>query len=125
MMKESERDGLLLAELIEHLGYAYDDVSEFAAAEDLALDRKSRNSAAKEIEQAQECAARLSDSARTAMADVPWRELRGLRNVIVHEYGDVDWDVLYDTVMIDFPPVIDTLNTYQEHVRCLGADGAG
>ncbi|NMN01178.1 antitoxin [Bifidobacterium sp. DSM 109958] len=114
-MKDSERDELLLDELIEHLQYAHDDVSAFDRAEDLALSRKDRNSAAKEIEQAQECASRLSDASLAAMTDVPWRELRGLRNVIVHEYGDVDWDVLYDTVMIDFPPVIGALRRHRGH----------
>ena len=112
-MKGSERDGLLLDELIEHLEYAHEDVSAFAKAEELALSRKDRNSAVKEIEQAQECASRLSEASLGAMADIPWRELRGLRNVIVHEYGDVDWDVLYDTVMIDFPPVIEALKRHR------------
>lgn len=114
MMRDQERDLLLLDELIEHLEYAHEDVSGFDQAEELALSRRDRNSAAKEIEQAQECAARLSDSMRAEVKDVPWKELRGLRNVIVHEYGEVDWDVLYNTVMFDFPPVIGALRAYRK-----------
>lgn len=117
MIRAQERDALLLDELIEHLEYAYEDVSAFSEGEALALSRKDRNSAAKEIEQAQECAAHLSDSLLESVKDVPWKELRGLRNVIVHEYGEVDWDVLYDTVIIDFPPVIDALKAYRENIE--------
>ena len=90
-------------ELVEHLEYAYEDVAQFSNAEELALSRRDRNSAAKEIEQAQECAKKLSDEILAALNDVPWKELRGLRNIIVHEYGEAEWDVLYGTVMEFFP----------------------
>ena len=106
------RDALLLLELVEHLEYAHEDVAQFDSAEELALSRRDRNSAAKEIEQAQECARRLTDVTLRVLNDVPWKELRGLRNVIVHEYGEVEWDVLYDTVMEDFPHVIETIDRF-------------
>lgn len=113
MRRSPERDGLLLEEIIEHLRYAVEDVGQFASAEELALDRRSRNSAAKEIQQAQECAKSLSDQTTSQITQVPWRELRELRNVIVHEYGDIDWDVLYDTVTTDIPQIISELSKYQ------------
>lgn len=103
---------LLLLELVEHLEYAYEDVAQFNSAEELALSRRDRNSAAKEIEQAQECAKKLSDGILAALNDVPWKELRGLRNTIVHEYGEVEWDVLYDTVTEVFPHVIEAIDGF-------------
>ena len=111
-MTGQSRDALLLLELVEHLEYAYEDVTQFNSAEELALSRRDRNSATKEIEQAQECAKKLSDEALAALSDIPWKELRGLRNVIVHEYGNVEWDVLYDTVTEDFPHVIETIDQF-------------
>ena len=111
-MSSVSRDELLLLELLEHLEYAYEDVSQFEAAEQLAASRRDRNSAAKEIEQAQECAKKLTDETTNNLSQVPWKELRGLRNVIVHEYGEVEWDVLYDTVMMDFPHVIQTIRDF-------------
>lgn len=51
-MTGQSRDTLLLLELVEHLEYAYEDVAQFNSAEELALSRRDRNSAAKEIEQA-------------------------------------------------------------------------
>jgi uncharacterized protein with HEPN domain len=109
MAKEVNRDSLLLEELVEHLQYAYDDVVQFSESEQLARSRRDQNSAAKEIELAQECARKLSPKVIKRIPTVRWDELRGLRNVIVHEYGEVDWDVLYDTVTIDFPATIDEL----------------
>ena len=33
--------------------------------------------------------------------NIPWRDIVGLRNRIVHEYGNVDLDIIYDTVKED------------------------
>jgi uncharacterized protein with HEPN domain len=32
---------------------------------------------------------------------IPWKDIIGLRNRIVHEYGNVDLDIIYDTVKED------------------------
>jgi uncharacterized protein with HEPN domain len=39
-----------------------------------------------------EAAARLSDDTRNSAVDVPWTQLIGLRNRLVHEYGRIDRD---------------------------------
>jgi uncharacterized protein with HEPN domain len=104
-----DKDPLLLEELIEHLEFAYKNVMRFERAEDLVLSRRDRNSAVKEIEQVQECAKKLGAAATAAIPEIPWNELRGLRNVIVHEHGDIDWDVLYNTVTVEFPGMIKIL----------------
>ena len=36
---------------------------------------------------------------------VPWRTLRGMRNVVVHEYFGVDPGILWETVQRDLPPL--------------------
>jgi len=40
-----------------------------------------------------------------AHPDVPWRTLRGMRNVVVHEYFGVDPGILWETVRGDLPPL--------------------
>jgi uncharacterized protein with HEPN domain len=41
-----------------------------------------------------------------AHPDVPWRLMRGVRNVVVHEYFGVDPSILWETVRGDLPPLI-------------------
>ena len=36
----------------------------------------------------------------------PWRAMKGMRNRIVHEYGNVDLSVIYDTVKHDIPVLL-------------------
>lgn len=55
-----------------------------------------------------EAAGGLSDEARKAV-DVDWRAVRGLRNVLAHQYGAVDLPRLYRTAVNRLPPLIDAI----------------
>jgi uncharacterized protein with HEPN domain len=32
--------------------------------------------------------------------------MRGIRNKVIHDYFDVAWDVVWDTIQTDFPPLL-------------------
>lgn len=36
-------------------------------------------------------------------SDIPWTDIYGLRNRIVHDYGNVVLDIVFQTLMIDIP----------------------
>lgn len=50
-----------------------------------------------------EAAAKLSEGFRVAHPDVPWAEIVGMRNVLVHEYFGVDVEEIWNTVQHDIP----------------------
>ena len=37
--------------------------------------------------------------------DIPWQAIKGMRNRIVHEYGDVEFDVVHQTVTDNFTAI--------------------
>lgn len=41
--------------------------------------------------------------------ELPWMEMRGMRNVIVHEYFGADAVTIWDTIQNDLPPLVDQL----------------
>jgi uncharacterized protein with HEPN domain len=41
---------------------------------------------------------------------IPWRQMRDMRNVVVHAYFGVNTEVLWDTVRNDLPPLVEPLN---------------
>jgi len=45
-----------------------------------------------------EATKRLSQPFRRQHPEVPWREMAGMRDVIVHEYDQLDLDVVWDVV---------------------------
>ena len=47
----------------------------------------------------------IPEPIKDAHHEVPWRTLRGVRNVVVHEYFGVDSEILWETVRTDLPPL--------------------
>ncbi len=53
--------------------------------------------------QISENAKRLSDQFRDEHPEIPWTAVYGLRNRIVHEYGNVDLSIVFNTLKYDIP----------------------
>lgn len=45
----------------------------------------------------------IPDEIKTKYTDIPWNEIIGMRNKIIHEYFGVDADILWETVKKDLP----------------------
>jgi uncharacterized protein with HEPN domain len=56
-----------------------------------------------------EAARRVSEARRRSLPQLPWREIIGIRNLVVHEYDDVDVGVVWDTVSRDLPALVAAL----------------
>ena len=53
-----------------------------------------------------EAAARLSDATAARYPQLPLSHMRRMRNVITHEYDDVDFGAVMKTVREDLPPLV-------------------
>lgn len=60
--------------------------------------------------QISENARKLTDSFREKNAEIPWFDIFGLRNRIVHEYGHVDLNIVFETLAKDIPSVLQTIS---------------
>lgn len=54
---------------------------------------------------------KLSDEYKFNRADIPWRDIAGLRNRVVHDYGSVDLKIVYSTLVDDVPELIELFET--------------
>jgi uncharacterized protein with HEPN domain len=61
------------------------------------------------IEIVGEAAGRVSLAMQAQHPEIPWREVIGMRNRLIHGYDSVDLSVLWDTVELDLPPLISQL----------------
>jgi len=52
-----------------------------------------------------EAATRVSEPVQAAHPEIPWRQIIGTRNRLIHGYDAVDFDILWDIVTADFPPL--------------------
>lgn len=51
----------------------------------------------------------LTQEYKTKRNDVPWNALYGLRNRIVHDYGNVDLNIVFYTLKNDIPELLEML----------------
>lgn len=56
-----------------------------------------------------EAARRVSVQTREKHPDLPWREMVDMRNLIIHEYDDIDFDIVWRTATTDLPALITML----------------
>jgi uncharacterized protein with HEPN domain len=45
----------------------------------------------------------ISTEFRQTYTDIPWQDIRGMRNIAAHHYGDFSAKYLWDTVQGDIP----------------------
>ena len=61
------------------------------------------------IVQMGELVTRLSDEAKGAAPDIPWRAIRGMRNVYAHDYEQTKLSTIWQTLTEDNPQLKDRL----------------
>jgi uncharacterized protein with HEPN domain len=59
-----------------------------------------------------EAARRLSPEVLNTFPEIPWRLITAMRNILIHDYDDVDLDVVWETAQRDLPPLIARLEAY-------------
>ena len=54
----------------------------------------------------------LSEGYRKETSDaIPWVSIRGMRNIVVHDYGSIDIKIVWKTAREDVPALLDFANT--------------
>ena len=61
--------------------------------------------------QISENARKLTETYRKSHPTFPWSAVFGLRNRIVHDYGNVVLDVVFDTLKKDIPDLLKSMRT--------------
>ncbi|OGH55577.1 MAG: hypothetical protein A3G34_00685 [Candidatus Lindowbacteria bacterium RIFCSPLOWO2_12_FULL_62_27] len=61
------------------------------------------------IEIVGEAATKVSDETRNRQPHVPWLDIVGMRNRLIHAYFDINLDILWSTITQDMPPLITAL----------------
>jgi uncharacterized protein with HEPN domain len=94
--------------MLDHAKEAVDLLAGEAKA-DLSRNRLLELALVRLVEIVGEAANRLSIEDQSRYPSIPWKEIVGMRNRLVHGYDAVDLDVLWDTVRIDLPQLIEEL----------------
>ena len=61
------------------------------------------------VEVVGEAASRVSEEGRAECPAIPWAQIVGMRNRLVHAYFEINEDILWDTVQLALPPLLQQL----------------
>lgn len=76
------------------------------SALELEQDEKTAFAIVRALEIIGEATKRVSLPIRDQYPEVPWRAMAGIRDKLIHDYVDVNLDVVWKTVVSDLPPLI-------------------
>jgi uncharacterized protein with HEPN domain len=106
-----------LSDYLDHIRQAASDACSFAAGmskDEFMTDKRTQSAVVM-------CLVIIGEAATNIMnrhpefidthQQIPWRNMRGMRNRIAHGYFQVDFDVVWDTVQTALPDLIDRLGS--------------
>ena len=70
---------------------------------------KSQDAVARRLEIIGEAVKNLSDEFKARRVDIPWKDIAGMRNNVIHEYFNVDIKLVWDTVRDDLPKLLEQI----------------
>ena len=104
-----DRDHVRLVHMLEHAEEAIRLVKGRAQSE-LDSERVLSLALVRLLEIVGEAAAKVSPEARTRFPAIPWPEIVGLRNRLIHGYDSVDFDILWRIIETDLPALVHELS---------------
>ena len=109
-----EADRVLLA----HMRDCLDRILEYTNAERSRFDasRLVQDAVIRNLQTLAESSQRLSSEIKGTEPQIPWRELAGFRNVIVHGYLGVDLGAVWLVVEQDLPPLSAAVDRMANHL---------
>ena len=111
----TERDRLFL----KHVLAAIDDIESFTTGgrSGFMADRKTQSAVVRQLEIIGEAVKNLSDALTASEPSVPWRQIAGTRDRLIHAYFSVSLDAVWVMIEQDLPSLRDNVR------RMLDASG--
>ncbi len=98
-------DMIRLRHMLDHAKEAVDLIAGKAKTE-LQHNRVLELALIRLVEIVGEASAKVSSETQAKYPSIPWPQVIGMRNRLIHGYDSVDLDILWDTIEVDLPPLI-------------------
>lgn len=81
-------------------GYSYDS---------FCRDPKTQNAVIRLIQVIGEAARQMDEGAKKKLSDVAWEQIIGMRNRVVHEYVDIELELIWDSASTEAPELLEKI----------------
>jgi uncharacterized protein with HEPN domain len=118
-MSKPRRDELYLGDIVEAIerivtyiaGLSYEQFLENPQVQDAVL----RN-----LQIVGEASKKVSLAVRRAHPDLPWRQMSGMRDKVVHEYFGLDYGIVWQVATLDLPRLLPIIQRILEQMQAAG-----
>ena len=108
-MDNGKNDLYFIARIVNDMSFIVEHTKD-ATEEDLKVNELLLDSMMFRLIQISENAKRLSEEYKAEHDTIPWTSIYGLRNRIVHDYGNVDLGIIFDTLTKDIPELLEVFS---------------
>lgn len=107
-------DERTILDYLEDISNAIMDIRSFVqdmSVEAFMADKKTVNAVVRSLEVIGEATGKIPKEIRSTHANIPWNEIIGMRNRLLHEYFGVDLDIIWQTIQDDLAPLETAIRT--------------
>jgi uncharacterized protein with HEPN domain len=102
-------DGDSLNDIKEAISRITEYTSE-ASFESFSTDKKTQDAVIRNMEIIGEAAKNISPQTREQYSAIPWKNMTGIRDRLIHDYFGVNIDIIWDIAKNELPKVLQNLN---------------
>jgi uncharacterized protein with HEPN domain len=100
------RDVLLLLSEIQSAALEVLEFTEGMSKDDVIADRKTKNAVIRSLEVMGEAAKGIPQTIRDKHPEIPWKEICGMRDVLIHQYFGINEDRLWEAIEKRVPAIV-------------------
>ena len=94
-----------ILECIQHITAYTQDMTQ----SEFQKDQKTIDAVLRNLEIIGEAARHVPETVTKKYPDIPWEEMRAIRNIVVHEYFGVDLNIIWHTTQVNLPSIVNKL----------------
>ncbi len=98
---------------IEHILESINLIEEYIKDKnknDFLNSKQLQDSIIRRIEIIGEAVKNLNESIKKKNNNIPWKEIAGMRDILIHQYFGIDLDLTWETIIKDLPEFKDKIN---------------
>ena len=112
-MPSIDRDRNIISHMLKYCDEVETAHDDFSHSKERFMNSSTyRNAVTMPILQIGELANHLSEEFKQQHKQIPWNEMRGIRNLMAHQYHSVDFEIIWDTSRADIPALREFCKDY-------------
>jgi uncharacterized protein with HEPN domain len=102
MKSSTERDIVRISHILDALG-ELEEYLKNADFENFLSNSMLHSACIRQLLIVGEASAHISEATQEKLSDIEWREIIGLRNILIHEYFGIDLRIVWEVITNDIP----------------------